>query len=234
MHLRRPRRSRRARSHVSSQSGSLSRSSRWCASAGASGAWRRPHERRLAAAGRGGCGTRSPAATLRSLRDCASRDMSGCWTIGLLSPDIVLGWAPDGQFPKRRFIGPERIRSTPTAPSVNPWRRGKSYYPERLSSPPRPIAGWKGCSRQLSVDYSRLDVGSWESNPRRTRQQRLLARHKRRYSGPPRVTPGRPAQGKRSWSSAPSVRPRSTWAAALMQVPAPGQRYARHQVARQQ
>src|ERR1035441_6061500 len=52
--------------------------------------------------------------------------------------------------------------------------------------------------------------------------------------GPKRVTPGRPAQGKKSWSSAPSVRPRSTWAAALMQVPAPGQRYARHQVARQQ
>src|ERR1019366_391874 len=52
--------------------------------------------------------------------------------------------------------------------------------------------------------------------------------------GPTRVTPGRPAQGKRSWSSVPSVRPRSTWAAALMQVPAPSQKYARHQVARQQ
>ena len=36
----------------------------------------------------------------------------------------------------------------PKAPSVNPWRRGKSYFPERLSSPPGRIAGWKGCCPQ--------------------------------------------------------------------------------------
>jgi hypothetical protein len=46
------------------------------------GAWRR-RARRLAATGRGGCGTRSPAATLRSLRDCASRGGSV-----LTAPDV--------------------------------------------------------------------------------------------------------------------------------------------------